>query len=309
MHHVDTNFFPGWTRKSITFSIDDGIVPNDRKFIEIVRPAGIRGTFNLCTHNLIYLSKEEYKEFYKGYEIANHTKHHPYAFEDGINYKFADTLFDKEHADPEFVYPTETKHLYYIKKPQGWRKIADTEGYITFIEECQFELEEIFGRGTVRSFVWPFDLQSNAAVLEHLKHMDYYGVRRSGARCAEGNFTIEEDRMPWHYTANHSNLLEIADLYEKQEDDGNLKMFCFGIHSNDFEKENKWGELKEFAERYGNRPNEYYYASVGEIFDYADAVKKLVITDKEVINPTELDIYIRVDEVNVIVKAGTEYKR
>ena len=34
-HKIDTKFYPGWTRKSITFSIDDGNVPMDRKFIEI----------------------------------------------------------------------------------------------------------------------------------------------------------------------------------------------------------------------------------------------------------------------------------
>ena len=309
MKQVDTQFYPGWTRKAITFSIDDGVIPNDQKFIEIVRPAGIKGTFNLCTHNMTYIPKEEYREFYHGFEIANHTKHHPYAFEDGMTYRFGKTLFDKDHADPELVYPTEVEHLYYIMKPQGWRKIADTEGYISFIDICHEELEQIFGKGSIRSFVWPFDQQSNAAIEEHLKHMGYYGVRRSGARCSEGSFTLEGNRMPWHYTANHTNLLEMAELYEKQEDDGNLKIFCFGIHSNDFERDKKWDELKEFVEQYGNRSQDYYYATVGEIFDYADALKKLIITDCVVTNPTEVDLYIRVDGKNVLIKAGTDYIR
>ena len=310
MQHVDTQFYPGWTRKAITFSIDDGVVPNDQKFIEIVRPAGIRGTFNLCTHNMSYMSKEEYREFYRGYEIANHTKHHPYAFADGVAYRISNTLFDREHADPELVYPTETEHLFYIYKfSKVWRLIADTEGYITFVDKCHEELEQIFGKGSVRSFVWPFDQQSNAAIKEHLKHMGYYGARRSGARCAEENFTLEEERMPWRYTANHTNLLEMADLYEKQEDDGNLKIFCFGIHSSDFERDKKWDELKEFAKQYGNRPQDYYYATVGEIFDYADALKKLIITDCVVSNPTDLDVYIRVEGKNVLIKAGTDYIR
>ena len=307
MLKVDTQFYPGWTRKAITFSIDDGIVPNDEKFIKIVRPAGIKGTFNLCTHNMTFLPKEEYKEFYKGYEIANHTLYHPFAFEDGETYRIADTLFDQEHANPELVYPTEMQHLYYIMKPRGWRKIADTEGYISFIDACQNELEEVFGKGCVRSFVWPFDQQENEEIKKHLETKDYYGIRRSGARGTEGNFDLEEERMPWRYTANHLNLLEMAELYEQQEDDGKLKFFCFGVHSNDFEYGDKWDDLRLFAEKYGNRPNDYYYGTVGEIFDYADALKKLIITDCAVKNPTEFDLYIRIEDKNVIIKAGTDY--
>lgn len=79
------------------------------------------------------------------------------------------------------------------------------------------------------------------------------------------------------------------------------------MHSNDFERDKKWDELKEFAEKYGNRPQDYYYATVGEIFDYADALKKLIISDGVVTNPTDLDLYIRVDGKNVLIKAGTDY--
>ena len=42
-------YYPGFTRKAITFSIDDGDIPNDVKFLEIVRPAGILGTFNISS--------------------------------------------------------------------------------------------------------------------------------------------------------------------------------------------------------------------------------------------------------------------
>ena len=77
---VDLNFFPGWTRKSVTFTIDDGNIPMDTKFLEIVRPAGILGTFNLCSHWMDKMSPEEYREFYRGYEIANHCKYHPQVY-------------------------------------------------------------------------------------------------------------------------------------------------------------------------------------------------------------------------------------
>ena len=49
MKSLDVHFFPGWVRKSVSFTIDDGNIPMDEKFLSIVRPAGILGTFNLCT--------------------------------------------------------------------------------------------------------------------------------------------------------------------------------------------------------------------------------------------------------------------
>ena len=49
MKQIDKNFFPGWVRKSITFTIDDGNIEMDKKFIDITVPAGIKGTFNLNT--------------------------------------------------------------------------------------------------------------------------------------------------------------------------------------------------------------------------------------------------------------------
>ena len=32
---IDKNYFPGWVRKSFTFTIDDGNIDLDRKFINI----------------------------------------------------------------------------------------------------------------------------------------------------------------------------------------------------------------------------------------------------------------------------------
>lgn len=51
-YNIDIQCYPGWTRKAITFTIDDGVLDMDRKFMNILNPAGIRGAFNLCSHKL-----------------------------------------------------------------------------------------------------------------------------------------------------------------------------------------------------------------------------------------------------------------
>ena len=58
-HEIDVKFYPGWTRKAISFSIDDGKLDTDKKFMDIVEPYGIRGTFNLCSERLARMSPEE----------------------------------------------------------------------------------------------------------------------------------------------------------------------------------------------------------------------------------------------------------
>lgn len=310
-HSIDTRFYPGWTRKAITFSIDDGNVPMDEKFIKILRPAGIRGTFNLCSHSLNYMTPEEYREFYKGDEIANHCKYHPFAMEDGEQYEFSDEVWTEETADPKLVYKSEVEGLYHFFPVRGWRYISDGKSYCSFVDAGQKELEQVFGKGSVRSYVWPFQERECKVIQDYLKQLVdqgfYYGVRKSGEKGMEEGFPVPDRSVPWHYTATDANLLEYAEAYEAQPDDGNLKFFCIGVHSIDYEREGKWGVLQEFADRYGHRPQDYFYAPVGEIFDYADAVEALEVTENAVKNPTALDVYILVDHKKVIVKAGTEY--
>ena len=113
-HVIDKNFFPGWVRKSVTFTIDDGNVPMDRKFLEIVKPAGILGTFNLCSHILGYMTPEEYREFYRGYEIANHGKYHLAALREDMELDISDEPLDRESSDEYKVYRHKEEGIYYV---------------------------------------------------------------------------------------------------------------------------------------------------------------------------------------------------
>ena len=52
MKQIETVFYPGWCKKAITFTIDDGNFEMDRKLLDIVRPAVIYGTFSLCSNHI-----------------------------------------------------------------------------------------------------------------------------------------------------------------------------------------------------------------------------------------------------------------
>jgi hypothetical protein len=290
--------------------MDDGNIPCDRKFIDIMRPAGFKGTFNLCHVNST--TPEEYRELYRGFEIANHCKNHPMVFADGQEYIVSEESLDRENSkgyspDEPFIYKTDIEGLYRfhpyksIEKPAGWYSIADTDTYIRFIDETKRELEVVFGEGSVNAYVWPSASQNNRAVKEHLLKKGYYSVRKPGTTMGEGGFPMPDDRHSWSCTAREGNLLSAMELYEALPDDGELKFFCLGLHSHDYEGSNKWDDLKRFADTLGNRPDDFYYASNKELFEYEDAVKAVVITEREIINPSDVSLYLTVDGGRVII--------
>ena len=306
-------FFPGFTKKSLTFTIDDGNIPFDKKFIEIVKPCGIIGTFNLCQPNRT--SVEEYKALYEGFEIANHCKFHPYAFSDSKKYIISDEPLDTLNSpsisgECPIIYKSEYENLYSMHiesrvKPNGWVHITDAESYFKLSEESRCELEGIFGKGKIKSFVWPYCEQENEKLVNFLRNAGYNSIRKTGEVGATTGFALPADRMRWSYNATNRTLLEHMAEYENAKDDGELKFFAFGVHSYDFERDNNWCDLEEFANKYGNRPNDFYYASVSDIFEYEDAVKSLDITDKTVKNPSEKTVYLKINGEKTELLPGT----
>lgn len=298
-------YYPGFTRKAVTFTIDDGNIEWDRKFIDIVKPHGIFGTFNLCSDKVMAGNADFYRSFYRGFEIANHCKYHPYATDDAIKYRYA-SAEDKAAALPDatVLYPCDrAEGLYDVLYERGWRQTADTENYIRFADEGRRELEAVFGKGSVDSYVWPYGQQNNEAVFEHLKNAGYYGIRKTGCVLDTTSFAPPADYFAWSYNADNRNLLGVMEKYEAYPDDGELKFFAFGVHSWDFERDGNWDDLKCFAERYGDRPGDFWYASVKDIFEYVSASKELRLNDGVLTNPSDKDIFFEYNGKRGVVPA------
>ena len=189
----------------------------------------------------------------------------------------------------------------------NWTYLAPTtEKYIACARAAKEELEAVFGKGSVRSYVWPCGYQDNAEVNAAMRKEGYQSMRITGRVKDKTGFAFPADRQEWSYNADHSNLLELGKIYADYPDDGELKFFCFGVHSHDFERNNCWNVLEDFCRDYGNRPDRFYYASVGDLFDYEDAVNSVVVTDKSIKNPSKLDLYIKVNGQKTILPAQGE---
>ena len=288
-------FFPGWTKKAITFTIDDGNITLDRKFINIVKPAGILGSFNILSSGLkrFNMTNEELREFYKGYEVANHCNQHPLALDPDIEYVEVDAITPENSKDNKAIAKTDIEGLYNSTYANGRPcKKATAQTYIRLIAECKNELEDVFGEGSITAFVWPYQEQKDERIHKYLKESGYSSARTTGT---VNDFNLPSDRMHWIYNAIHSNMTERAKQFETLPDDGELKWFCFGVHSHDFERDNCWDVLEKFAKEYGNRPHDFWYATVRDVFEYEDAAKSIEVTEDAIINDSDKTLFIKID--------------
>lgn len=99
--------FPGGRHKALTMSYDDG-KHADRRLVELFNRYGIRGTFNL--NGGLYrdenrIPQEEYRELYKGHEVACHTLTHPTIARCPLPLAAEEVLEDRRRLEQIMGYP------------------------------------------------------------------------------------------------------------------------------------------------------------------------------------------------------------
>ena len=259
--------YPGWKRKALTFSYDDA-PPGDRRLVEILNRHGMKGTFNINTHNrpetvpsdaprdadgrlLISVAKDEWKSLYLagGHEIALHGARHetfgsvpwPVVMED--MYRNKEVIEAELHAPVRgFAYPCGASS----KTPEG--------------DTILRALDVSYGRVT---------------------------------QPAERRFTLPADFLDWHPTAHHNAGIDAVgrDFLAAQAADEPLLCYIWG-HSFEFDNAGNWDVLENFCALMEGHA-EIWYATNIEIFDYVTAARQLVWSLKgdSVANPTATAIY------------------
>jgi uncharacterized repeat protein (TIGR02543 family) len=307
---IDVNYYPGFVRKAVTFTLDDGLYQHDKKVVDILKPYGFTGTFNI--NNPATVSDPT---IYAGFEVANHNILHAVVMKDAYKEReFVDEYLPSEGADTTKVYLASrtvdgkvVDGMYYVFIGNSWHPMASDETYAKYLEWTTVELEKIFGEDAIVGFAYPHGNQYNDAIIAYLKEKGYLYGRRTGNLKDTTGFALPTDRYTWTYNADHNCLLSVMKSYDEYEDDGELKMFAFGVHAKDFETYDKWGDLERFAELYGNRPQDFWYATNREIFEYEDAVKALVISDEGIINNSKVDVFVTVDGIKTLIGAGETF--
>ena len=241
--------FPGFRLKTLTFSYDDG-VQQARRLVEILHKNGLSGTFNLNGSTLGEeddlaaphgrLSRHTAQKVYNtpGMEVAVHTYTHP--------------------------------HLEWQPSATVMREVV----------EDRRALEELFGR-PVTGMAYPFGT--------HAPHVVDV-LRGAGIKYARTTVSTERFDMPGDWlrlpaTCHHNNprLMELADKFlaladnEKRRDWARLSMFYVWGHSYEFDDNDNWQIIEDFAAKMAGH-DDIWYATTGEIYDYVRAIERLEIS-------------------------------
>ena len=266
--------FPEGRAKSLTLSYDDG-VEQDMQLIEIMNKHGLKGTFNLNSG----LYAAEGTVYPKGHVHRRMT-------ENQVTETFMNS--GQEVAVHSLTHPfLEQLPINMVVK----EIIKDREN-----------LETQFGT-IVRGMAYPFGTLSDSVVAA----LQLCGIVYSRTVVSTNDFRVPTDWMRLTATCHH-NSPELQSLAKKFVEDKVTHapyLFYLWGHSYEFEANNNWNVIENFAQYIGNR-DDIWYATNIEIYDYIDAYNRLVfsVDGKRVKNPSGIKVWFEHSEKIIEIEAG-----
>ncbi|MBQ9071197.1 MAG: polysaccharide deacetylase family protein [Clostridia bacterium] len=274
--------FPGGKLKAVTLSYDDGIKA-DLKLCEILNKYGLKCTFNINSGSMgdpkkpNKLTADEIKTHMldMGHEIAVH---------------------GESHIAPG---------------------IADPVRAITDVLNCRRTLECEFGI-IVRGMAYPdtgitrVDGSNTVEnIAGYLKNLGIVYSRTLGGD--NDSFMLPDNWYAWMPTAHHNNknLMEWAEKFVSISLENTYltrqypRLFYLWGHSYEFDNNDNWSVIEEFAEKIGKKTDTWYATNM-EIYEYTEAYKSLVMSADctRIYNPTMIEVFISVDTRNFSIKPG-----
>ena len=267
--------WPNFKEKAVTLSYDDGVV-FDRKLIEIMQKYGIKGTFNLNSACFAKesggrkLTLEECRDLYLSskMEVAVHGAEHLSLGEVDIAIATRDIVKDRESLENIFSC---------IIKGMAYANGSISPQAIDAVKASGIEYARMAGKGTE-------------------------------------NFTIPNDWLCWEHTCHHDNprLMELAKQFIEEPKHWYYwaqrpKLFYLFGHSYEFSDNDNWNVIEAFCEYMGNR-GDIWYATNGEIYEYAQAYNRLrfSIDGMRISNPSAIDVYLDYKGKQVCIPAGQQ---
>ena len=270
--------FPEGRDRALTLSYDDG-VEQDARLMDILDENGIKATFNL--------NSGRYAPEGKVYEVG--TIHRP---------------FSESAATELYSNPNHEVAVHSLTHPHLEAMSPATVAY-EIIKDRE-NLEAQFGI-IVRGMAYPYGTL-NDTVVEVLKSC---GIAYARTVVSTKKFTLPTDWLRMPATCHHKapELMELAESFitKKVSRNDPLLFYLWG-HSYEFEADNNWNVIEEFAAYMGNRDNVWYATNI-EIYEYIEAYKRLVFSvDGSIVhNPTSVDLWCSLgkpDEAAIKLPAG-----
>lgn len=262
--------FPGFLGKALTLSYDDG-VQTDARLIEIMQKHGLKGTFNINSG----LFAKEGTVYPKGQVHRRMSKNEAYALYKDSGMEIATHAFNHPHL--ESLTTTEITGEIMLDRVA----IEKETGVIT------------------RGHAYPYGTFSDK-VVECLKSCGMLYARGVNSTF---KFDIPEDFLRLQPTCHHKagNLMELARKFVEMSVLNEPQLFYLWGHSYEFDGDNNWNVIEEFAQFIGNK-DDIWYATNTEIFEYIEHYKRIITSgDGDIVyNPTSIPLYFNV--------WGKEYK-
>lgn len=263
--------FPGFKRKAVTLSYDDGVVW-DKDLIEIMNAHGLKGTFNINT------------------EL--------YAKESGQRRLTEKDAFDLYANSGQEIAVHGAKHIH----------LADAEDSVAVREVMvdRENLERTYGK-IVKGMAYAYGNYSDK-VVEILRRC---GIVYARTTVSTEKFDIPKDWLRLPATCHHRNprLMELARQFVEGEETGyqsaRPKLFYLWGHSYEFNDYDEWGIIKEFAEYIGNR-EEIFYGTNMEIYNAVTDFNNLVFSadGSMVYNPSHREVCVNAYGKDVLIPSG-----
>jgi hypothetical protein len=266
--------YPGGRTKALTLSYDDG-VEQDIQLIEIMNKYGLKGTFNL--NSGLYASE--------GTVYPNGQIHRR------MTEKKATELFTNsghEVALHSFTHP-------YLEQ-------LPVDMLINEIIKDRENLERQFA-SIIRGMAYPFGTFSDRVV----SALQSCGIVYSRTTISTNDFRIPKDWLRLTATCHHNSpeLQSLAKKFVEDKITSTPYLFYLWGHSYEFEANDNWHIIEDFAEYTGNR-DDIWYATNIEIYDYIEAYNRLVFSagGNRIKNPTDKKVWFEYSRTMIEVEAG-----
>lgn len=248
-------------KKVLTLSYDDAIKA-DKRLMRILDAKGIKCTFNVNSGGYSDGSNPDDRRMTKAEAIA--------AFKNSGH----------EVALHGYTHP----HLHMLDEMEIIREIAEDKKGI----------ERDYGI-IARGMAYPYGSYDDR-VVDILKKC---GIVYARTVAQTLSFDIPADwlRLPATCHHNHPELMTLAKRFvETEHIRGFSQMFYVWGHSYEFDNDNNWHVIEEFADFIGGR-DDIWYATNIEIFDYITAYQRLETSYEKnrIHNPSGISVWVQID--------------
>lgn len=271
--------FPGFKKKAFTMSYDDGVA-QDKRLIAIMQKYGLKGTFNINSdlfgdtpgQEKGRMPENEAIELYtsSGNEVAVHGARHVSLSMVDSAVAVNDVIEDRKNLEK------------LLKKPVKGMAYANGSG------------------------------ATNKKVAQMMKDC---GILYSRTTDSSHSFALPETLDDWLLlpaTCHHNDpqLFELGKkfaerTYSEYFWSNAAQMFYLWGHSYEFDTNDNWERMEQFAQYIGGR-EDIWYATNMEIYQYVRAYDMLewTVDGGTVYNPTNTDIYVDYYKKKVLIQAG-----